>query len=168
MPDRPFNVLFLCTHNSARSVMAEALLNVLGRGRFQAFSAGSMPSGRVNPFAIEMAKTIGYETENVRSKSWDEFATPDAPKMDIVITVCDNAANEVCPIWPTRNGHAPAIAHWGFPDPSMTVGSDDDKRNAFQKVFHAIRAHIQLLVNLPPENRERQALAKELERIHAR
>ena len=168
MPDRPVNVLFLCTHNSARSVMAEALLNVLGRGRFQAFSAGSMPSGRVNPFAIDMAKTIGHETGHVRSKSWDEFATPGAPKMDIVITVCDNAANEVCPIWPMQKGHAPAIAHWGFPDPSTTVGSDDDKRKAFQEVFHAIRTHIQLLVNLPVEKLERQALANELKRIHAR
>ena len=167
MPDRPVNVLFLCTHNSARSVMAEALLNVLGRGRFQAYSAGSMPSGRVNPFAIELAKTIGYETQSVRSKSWDEFATSDAPKMDIVITVCDNPANEVCPIWPTQNGHAPTIAHWGFPDPSTTVGSDDDKRKAFQEVFKAIRQRVQLLVNMPLENRERQALANELKRIHA-
>ena len=166
MPDRLINVLFLCTHNSARSVMAEALLNTLGRGRFHAYSAGSMPSGRLNPFAIEMAKTIGYATENVCSKSWDEFATPGAPKMDIVITVCDNAANEMCPVWPTQNGQVPAIAHWGFPDPSTTVGGDDDKRNAFQAVFNAIRQHIQLLVNLPMENRERHALAKELMRIH--
>ena len=168
MPDRPVNVLFLCTHNSARSVMAEALLNVLGRERFLAYSAGSMPSGRVNPFAIEMAKTIGFETDHIRSKSWDEFATPGAPKMDIVITVCDNAANEVCPIWPTQNGQAPAIAHWGFPDPSTTVGSETDKRRAFQEVFQSIREHILLLVNLPVENRDRQALAIELKHIHAR
>ena len=162
MADRVFNVLFLCTHNSARSVMAEALLNTIGREHFQAFSAGSMPSGRVNPFAIEMARTIGYLTDDIRSKSWDEFALPDAPKMDIIITVCDDAAGEVCPIWP---GH-PATAHWGFPDPSKTDGSDDDKRRAFGKVFHDIRRRIELLVNLPVDKLERLALSSELKRIH--
>ena len=162
MADRLFNVLFLCTHNSARSVMAEALLNTIGRERFHAFSAGSMPSGRVNPFAIEMARTIGYLTDHIRSKSWDEFALPDAPKMDIIITVCDNAAGEACPIWP---GH-PATAHWGFPDPSNTAGSDDDKRRAFGKVFHDIRRRIELLVNLPVDKLERLALTNELKRIH--
>ena len=162
MADRVFNVLFLCTHNSARSVMAEALLNTIGRERFQAFSAGSMPSGRVNPFAVEMARTIGYLTDDIRSKSWDEYAVPDAPKMDIIITVCDDAAGETCPIWP---GH-PATAHWGFPDPSKTEGSDDDKRRAFGKVFHDIRHRIELLVNLPVDKIERLALANELKRIH--
>jgi len=163
MVDRVFNVLFLCTHNSARSVMAEALLNTIGREHFQAFSAGSMPSGRVNPFAIEMARTIGYLTDDIRSKSWDEFALPDAPRMDIIITVCDDAAGETCPIWP---GH-PATAHWGFPDPSKGEGSDDDKRRAFGKVFHDIRRRIELLVNLPVDKLERLALANELKRIHA-
>ncbi|MBL0123866.1 MAG: arsenate reductase ArsC [Betaproteobacteria bacterium] len=163
MADRLFNVLFLCTHNSARSVMAEALLNTIGRERFQAFSAGSMPSGRVNPFAIEMARTIGYLTENVRSKSWDEYAQPGAQRMDIIITVCDDAAGEVCPVWP---GH-PATAHWGFPDPSNTQGSDAEKRHAFEQVFHAIRRRIELLVNLPVEKLEHLALANELKRIHA-
>ena len=162
MADRVFNVLFLCTHNSARSVMAEALLNTIGREHFQAFSTGSMPSGRVNPFAIEMARTIGYLTEDIRSKSWDEFALYDAPKMDIIITVCDDAAGEVCPIWP---GH-PATAHWGFPDPSKTQGSDDDKRRAFGKVFHDIRRRIELLVSLPVDKLERLALANALKRIH--
>ena len=162
MADRVFNVLFLCTHNSARSVMAEALLNTIGQEHFQAFSAGSMPSCRVNPFAIEMARTIGYLTDDIRSKSWDEFAQPDAPKMDIIITVCDDAAGETCPIWP---GH-PATAHWGFPDPSKTEGSDDDKRRAFGKVFHDIRRRIELLVNLPVDKLERLALANELKRIH--
>ena len=163
MPDRLFNVLFLCTHNSARSVMAEALLNTIGRERFRAFSAGSMPSGRVNAFAIEKAKTLGYVTGNIRSKSWDEFARPGAPHMDIIITVCDNAAGEACPVWP---GH-PATAHWGFPDPSMVDGGDDEKRQAFDQVFHAIRRRVELLANLPVEKLERLALVDELKRIHA-
>ena len=162
MAERLFNVLFLCTHNSARSVMAEALLNTIGRRRFHAFSAGSMPSGRVNPFAIEMARTIGYLSDHVRSKSWDEFARPGAEKMDIIITVCDHAAGEVCPVWP---GH-PATAHWGFPDPSRAEGSDEEKRHAFEQVFHAIRRRIELLVNLPVDKLERLALANELKRIH--
>ena len=142
--------------------MAEALLNTIGREKFQAFSAGSSPSGRVNPFAIEMARTIGYLTENIRSKSWDEFAKPGAPHMDIIITVCDNAAGEACPFWP---GH-PATAHWGFPDPSNETGTDEDQRNAFNQVFHAIRRRIDLLVSLPVEKLERLALASELKRIH--
>ena len=167
MVDRLINVLFLCTHNSARSVMAEALLNTIGRERFQAFSAGSKPSGRVNPFAIEMIKTIGYLTGSIRSKSWDEFAMPGAPPMDIIITVCDNAAGEVCPVWPARDGKVPAKAHWGFPDPTTTPGSDDDKRKAFNQSFHAIRLHIERLVNLPVEKLERVTLSSELKRIHA-
>ena len=162
MADRVFNVLFLCTHNSARSVMAEVLLNTIGRARFQAFSAGSMPSGRVNPFAIEIAKTLGYLTESIRSKSWDEFAKPGAPHMDIIITVCDNAAGEACPFWP---GH-PATAHWGFPDPASVEGSDDEKRGAFNQVFQAIRRRIDLLVSLPSEKLEHLTLADELRRIH--
>ena len=143
--------------------MAEALLNTIGANRFHAFSAGSMPSGKVNPFALEKVTTLGYLTENIRSKSWDEFAAPDAPHMDIIITVCDDAAGETCPIWP---GH-PATAHWGFPDPSNTVGSDTDKRRAFDNVFHAIRRRIDLLVNLPSEKLQHLALAGELKRIHA-
>lgn len=162
MADRPINVLFLCTHNSARSVMAEALLNTIGGEHFQAFSAGSMPSGRVNPFALEMVKTIGYLTENIRSKSWDEFAKPGAPHMDIIITVCDDAAGETCPIWP---GH-PATAHWGFPDPSNTPGGDTEKRKAFDQTFHAIRRRVELLANTPVDKLERLALTKELKRIH--
>ena len=162
MADRPINVLFLCTHNSARSVMAEALLNTIGRARFQAFSAGSMPSGRVNPFALEMVKTIGYLTENIRSKSWDEFAKPGAPHMDIIITVCDDAAGETCPIWP---GH-PATAHWGFPDPSNAPGGDAEKRKAFDQTFHAIRRRVELLANLSVDKLEHLALSKELKRIH--
>ncbi|MEP7154741.1 MAG: arsenate reductase ArsC [Betaproteobacteria bacterium] len=162
MAERSFNVLFLCTHNSARSVMAEALLNVMGSPRFRAFSAGSAPSGRVNPIAIEMIEAIGYRGEGVRSKSWDEFAVPDAPTMDIIITVCDNAAGEACPVWP---GH-PATAHWGFPDPSSVEGGVAEKRHAFEQVFHAIRRRIELLANLPVEKLERLALSQELTRIH--
>ena len=142
--------------------MAEALLNTIGRERFHAFSAGSMPSGRVNPFAIEKAKSLGYLTENIRSKSWDEFAQSASPHMDIIITVCDNAAGETCPVWP---GH-PATAHWGFPYPSTVEGGDEEKRNAFDQVFHAIRRRIDLLVNLPVEKLERLALSNELKRIH--
>jgi arsenate reductase len=145
MADRLFNVLFLCTHNSARSVMAEALLNTIGAGRFHAFSAGSMPSGRINPFALEKCKSLGYLTDDLRSKTWDEFATPGAPAMDIIITVCDNAAGEVCPVWP---GH-PATAHWGFHPPGWRATTA--KRAAFDQVFHAIRRRIDLLVNLPLE-----------------
>ena len=163
MADRLLNVLFLCTHNSARSIMAEALLNSIGHARFHAFSAGSMPSGRVNPFAIEKAKTLGDPTDDIRSKSWDDFAQPGAPRMDIIITVCDDAAGEVCPVWP---GH-PATAHWGFPDPSAAEGGDDEKRKAFDQVFHAIRRRVELMVNLPVEKLERLALANELKRIHA-
>ncbi len=163
MAERVLNVLFLCTHNSARSVMAEALLTVLGKGRFRAFSAGSMPSGRVNPFAIEKAKSIGYQPVEFRSKSWDEFAVAGGPQMDIIITVCDDAAGEVCPVWP---GH-PATAHWGFPDPSGAEGGDAEKRIAFDKVFIAIRRRIELLINLPTAKLERLALSNELKRIAA-
>ena len=161
MADRIYNTLFLCTGNSARSVMAEALLATLGKGRFRAFSAGSMPTGRVNPFAIEKTDALGYPREQLRSKNWDEFAMLGAPQMDIIITVCDNAAGEVCPIWP---GH-PATAHWGFPDPAAIEGSDEDKRRAFEQVFHAIRRRVELLVNLPAEKLQHPALANELKRI---
>lgn len=150
------NVLFLCTHNSARSVLAECLLNHLGQGRFQAWSAGSSPreNQQPNPFALQALESAGIATTGLRSKSWDEFAAPDAPKMDLIITVCDNAAGEVCPIWP---GH-PATAHWGYPDPSDTPGSDADKLAAFQRTLLAIRQRIQLLINLPPENLQPEAL----------
>jgi arsenate reductase (thioredoxin) len=161
MADRIFNVLFLCTHNSARSVMAEALLNVIGSPRFKAFSAGSYPSGKPNPFALEKVKSLGYPVETIRSKSWDEFALPDSPHMDIIITVCDNAAGETCPVWP---GH-PATAHWGFPDPSDTAGGDDAKRAAFGKVCAAIRQRVQMLVNLRDDQLTHLSLSNELRRI---
>ena len=158
MSEKTFNVLFLCTGNSARSIMAEALLNHLGKGRFRAFSAGSFPAGRVNPFAIEMLHTIGYPTDGLRSKSWDEFAAPDAPHMDFVFTVCDNAAGEVCPVWPGR----PVSAHWGFADPAAVQGSDAEKRAAFHRVFHEIRNRLQLFVSLPVEKLDRAALQHEV------
>jgi arsenate reductase (thioredoxin) len=161
MANRVFNVLFLCTHNSARSVMAEALLNVIGSPRFKAFSAGSYPSGKPNPFALEKVKSLGYPVETIRSKSWDEFAGANAPHMDIIITVCDNAAGETCPVWP---GH-PATAHWGFPDPSDTEGGDEAKREAFSKVFAAIRGRIQLLADLRDDQLAHLSLTNELKRI---
>jgi arsenate reductase len=145
MSDKPYNVLVLCTGNSARSIMAEALLNTLGMGRIRAYSAGSHPTGKVNPFAIEEVEGLGYPLKNLRSKSWDEFARPDAPKMDFVITVCDIAAGEVCPVWPGK----PLTAHWGFEDPAAVQGTDEEKRRAFRKVFHEIRARVASFVNLP-------------------
>ena len=144
-----YNTLFLCTGNSARSVLAEATLNDLGQGRFRAFSAGSQPSGRVNPFALELLARMQHPAEGMRSKSWDEFAAgpahPDPPTMDFIITVCDNAAGETCPFWP---GH-PATAHWGVEDPAAVEGSDDEKRAAFLKAYSILRRRIELLLALP-------------------
>jgi arsenate reductase (thioredoxin) len=159
----PINVLFLCTHNSARSILAEVLLNTMGQGRFKAFSAGSSPREGGSPNAIGLAvlREHGFSTDGVRSKSWDEFAGIDAPKMDLIITVCDNAAGEVCPYWPGN----PASAHWGYPDPSTGDGSDDEKREAFRKALQAMRRRLQVLVDLPPEKLTPQNLrqsAKEL------
>ncbi|MBP6095499.1 MAG: arsenate reductase ArsC [Methyloversatilis sp.] len=143
----PLNVLFLCTHNSARSVLAECLLNHLGQGRFRAFSAGSQPGGRVNPFVLQVLSEQGIATTGVRSKSWDEFATTGAPRMDLIITVCDSAANEICPVWP---GH-PATAHWGYADPSVTAGSDAAKLVAFRDTLALMRRRIEILVVLPAD-----------------
>ncbi len=162
------HVLFLCTHNSARSVLAESLLNHLGQGRFKAYSAGSSPreNQRPNPFALHVLERAGMATTGLRSKSWDEFAAPGAPRMDLIITVCDNAAGEVCPIWP---GH-PATAHWGYPDPSDTGGSDADKLAAFQRTLIAMRQRIELLINLPADKLQPEALqgsARELARSAA-
>ncbi len=143
--------------------MAEGLLGMLGKGRFKAFSAGSQPNGRVNPFAVEQVLAIGYREENLRSKSWDEFAAPGAPAMDIIITVCDNAAGEACPIWP---GH-PANGHWSFADPAAVVGTAAEKRLAFAQIFSAIQRRVALLVALPVETMNHAALARELARIAA-
>lgn len=148
-PTAPLNVLFLCTHNSARSILAEALLNHMGAGRFKAYSAGSSPRpGQMpNPLGLQVLSRAGLPTEGLRSKSWDEFAGPDAPHMDLIITVCDDAAGEVCPVWP---GH-PATAHWGYADPSAGDGDEAHKLEAFRQTLHLLQQRLQLLCNLPPE-----------------
>lgn len=161
MIDRTYNILFLCTGNSARSIMAEGLVNLLGRGRFHAYSAGSQPGGTVNTFAIEQLAHVGYDASAARSKSWDEFAAPGAPKMDFIITVCDNAANEACPVWP---GH-PAVAHWGFADPAGVTGSEQQKREAFHRVFGEIRQRVQLFLALPHEKLDNLAMLQKLREI---
>ncbi|GAB3378016.1 arsenate reductase ArsC [Lysobacter fragariae] len=154
MTEPAFNVLFLCTGNSARSVMAEALLAVLGKGRFNSYSAGSHPSGRVQPMAADLAAKIGFDTANLRSKNWDEFSTPDAPRMDLIITVCDNAAGESCPFWP---GH-PATAHWGVADPAALEGDEATRRHAYLEAFSVLRRRVELLVALPMEKLDQLAL----------
>ena len=150
MSDRPIHVLFLCTHNSARSILAEATLNHIGNGRFKAFSAGSSPRAnqQPNPLGLKVLQAAGIRTEGLRSKSWDEYALPGAPHMDLVITVCDNAAGEQCPYWPGQ----PATAHWGYADPSAVEGTDDQRLEAFRQTLHAIRRRLELLVNLPPDS----------------
>ena len=161
MTQRTYNVLILCTGNSARSIMAEALINTMGQGRFNAFSAGSHPTGKVNPFAVEKTESIGYPSEKLRSKNWDEFAAPGAPHMDFIITVCDNAAGETCPYWP---GH-PATAHWGFEDPAAVEGTDEQKRAAFEKVFKQILARMNTFVSLPLHLLEKNAVQQEIKKI---
>lgn len=161
MSEKTYNILFLCTGNSARSIMAEALVTTMSAGRFTGFSAGSTPGGQVNPFAIEKVKETGYPLGNLRSKSWDEFGKPDAPHMDFVITVCDNAAGEVCPIWP---GH-PATAHWSFEDPAAVEGSDDAKRAAFSKIFKQIMGRLSTFLAIPVHTLEKHAIQSEMKKI---
>ena len=163
MSEKPINVLFLCTHNSARSILAEALLNHMGKGRFRAYSAGSSPreNQRPNLLGLEVLQAAGIATEGLRSKSWDEFALPDTPVMDLVVTVCDNAAGEACPFWP---GH-PATAHWGYADPSETEGSEAQKREAFRQTMLAIHHRLELFVNLPPAAVERRVLQTSARRL---
>ncbi len=163
MADKILNVLFLCTGNSARSILAESMLNSMpvGRGRFHAFSAGSHPSGRVNPFASELLEKNHLPTEGLRSKSWDEFAQPGAPQLDFVFTVCDNAAGEVCPVWPGQ----PMTAHWGVPDPAAVEGSDEAKRKAFFLAFAQLQNRISLFANLPLDKLDRLSLQKNLDAI---
>jgi arsenate reductase (thioredoxin) len=153
---KPLNVLFLCTHNSARSILAEALLNHMGQGKFKAYSAGSSPKDnqKPNPLAITTLERAGISTTGLTSKSWDVFATPDAPHMDLVITVCDNAAGEVCPYWPGQ----PATAHWGYADPSETVGTDEQKLEAFQQTLHQIKRRLDIFTSLPSTSLSKMAL----------
>ena len=160
MPDRVYNVLFLCTGNSARSILAEAGLNHMGGKRFRAFSAGSMPTGKVNPYALELLAKNGIAVDGFRSKSWDEFAKPGAPHMDIIITVCDQAAGEVCPVWPGQ----PMTAHWGVPDPAA-VDDETAKRATFLRTYTVLSKRIGLLVNLKLESLERMAAERQLRKI---
>ena len=157
----PYSVLFLCTGNSARSILAEAYLNSAGRGRFVAYSAGSHPAGRVNPFALDLLAKHTLPTERLRSKSWDEFARAGAPQMSFVFTVCDNAAGEVCPVWPGQ----PLTAHWGIEDPAAVQGTEQQKRKAFLKTFTQLTARINLLLNLPLDKLDRLALKAKLDQI---
>jgi arsenate reductase len=159
----PLNVLFLCTGNSARSILAEAYLNTAGKGRFRAYSAGSKPGGRVNPLALELLAQSRIDTAGLHSKSWDEFAQPRAPKMDFVFTVCDSAAVEPCPYWPGQ----PMTAHWGVPDPAAVVGSAEKKRKAFRNALSVLSTRINLLLNLPVDMLDRLAIKQELDEIGA-
>ena len=158
------NVLFLCTGNSARSVMAETLLNHWGRGRFKAYSAGSHPAGKVNPYTLDLLERLKLPTAGLRSKSWDEFAVAGAPVLDFVFTVCDNAAGEVCPIWPGQ----PITAHWGFPDPAAFVGPEAEKRAYFADVFRQIENRIKIFSALPLERLSRLAIQHEVEKLDRR
>ena len=157
----PLNVLFLCTGNSARSILAEGTLNARGEGRFRAYSAGSHPNGNVNPFALELLAKHKIDTGGLRSKSWDEFAAAGAPKLHFVFTVCDNAAGETCPLWPGQ----PITAHWGVADPAAVQGSDADKRRAFLKAFTELSTRINLMLALPMQKLDRQALTGKLRDI---
>ena len=157
----PLNVLFLCTGNSARSILAEAYLNMRGHGRFRACSAGSHPSGKVNPFALELLAKNRIDTQGLRSKNWSEFAASGAPRLDFVFTVCDNAAGEACPLWPGQ----PITAHWGVADPAAVQGTDEDKRKAFLKAFTELSTRINLMLALPIEKLDRHALTGKLKEI---
>ena len=155
---RVYNVLFLCTGNSARSILAESILTKLGAGRFRAWSAGSQPKGAVHPLAIKTLQSLDYPAEGLRSKSWSEFATPDAPVMDFVFTVCDNAAGEVCPVWPGK----PVSAHWGVPDPAAVEGSEEQQRKAFMDAALTLKRRIELFLSLPLQRLDAMSLQHEL------
>lgn len=161
MPTPPYNVLFLCTANSARSILAEAILTRVGGGRFRAFSAGSHPRGAVNPLALDLLQGLGHDITGFRSKGWDEFAGPDAPPMHFVFTVCDDAAGEACPVWP---GH-PMTAHWGIPDPAAATGTDAERRLAFADAYRMLQQRINLFLALPMANVDRLALKQQLDAI---
>jgi arsenate reductase (thioredoxin) len=161
MSDKPLNVLFLCTGNSARSILAEALVNYWGRGKFVGFSAGSSPKGQVHPIALELLKHMKMPTDGMRSKSWDEFAQPGAPPLDFVFTVCDNAAGEMCPVWPGQ----PMTAHWGVEDPAAAEGSETDKWLAFRKAFHELESRIKIFTSLPIRTLDKVKLQERLRAI---
>lgn len=155
------NVLFLCTGNSARSILAEAILNREGIGKFRGFSAGSQPKGQVHPFALDLLKRLNHDTHDLRSKSWDEFAAPGAPRMDFVFTVCDNAAAEECPFWPGQ----PMTAHWGLPDPAAATGNDAERHLAFSETYRMLRNRLSIFVNLPMGTLDTLALQRKLDDI---
>jgi arsenate reductase (thioredoxin) len=159
--NKVFNVLFLCTHNSARSIMAEVIINYTGRGKFKGFSAGSQPATAPNPFALATVKRLHFPTDGLYSKNWDEFAKPDAPVMDFVITVCDNAAGEVCPVWPGQ----PMTAHWGVEDPSQFQGTDEEKSREFVRVANVLKRRIELFTSLPLEKLDRLSLQRQVKEI---
>jgi len=161
MRDRPYNVLFLCTHNSARSVMAECIMNRLGAGKFKAYSAGSQPSGKIHPFAVELLQRLNFDTKSLRSKSWEEFARPGAPELDFVFTVCDDAANEVCPVWPGQ----PMSAHWGLPDPSRAEGNEAERRFQFADTHRMLNQRISIFISLPIDSLDRLSLKRRLDEI---
>ena len=161
MTDRIYNVLFLCTGNSARSILAESILAKDGAGRFRAFSAGSIPKGAINPFALKVLGSFDYPTEGFRSKSWEEFAQPGTPVMDFVFTVCDNAAGEACPVWPGQ----PMTAHWGIPDPAAVEGREVEKRAAFRQAYAALENRIRLFTSLPLATLDRMSLKRRLDAI---
>jgi protein-tyrosine-phosphatase len=161
MRDRPYNVLFLCTHNSARSILAECVMNRLGAGKFKAYSAGSQPSGRVHPYAIDLLQRLSYDTSGLRSKSWEELTAPDAPELDFVFTVCDDAANEVCPVWPGQ----PITAHWGLADPSRAEGNEAERRFAFADTHRMLRQRIGIFNSLPLASLDRLTLEHRLDEI---
>ena len=158
---RLLNVLFLCTGNSARSILGEVLINHIGKRRFQGFSAGSHPKGAVHPLALELIESVGWSTDGLRSKSWDEFSGPDAPPMDFVFTVCDQAAAEACPFWPGQ----PMTAHWGVPDPAAVQGTEEERRRAFHDAFLVLETRIKLFTSLRPEVLDSFALRRRLEEI---
>jgi len=161
MEERPFNVLFLCTGNSARSIMAEAILNRGGQGRFHAFSAGSQPKGYVDPYTIDLLKRLNYDVSKIRSKSWLEFSATDAPKLDFVFTVCDKAAAETCPVWPGQ----PMTAHWGIPDPAEAKGNEAESGLAFADAFRMLTNRINIFVSLPMKSLDQLSLQKRLDEI---
>jgi arsenate reductase (thioredoxin) len=159
--DKPFDVLFLCTGNSARSILAEAILNRVGQGRFRAFSAGSQPKGQVHPYALDLLRKLNFDVAGLRSKSWSEFAEPGAPKLDFVFTVCDKAAAETCPVWPGQ----PMTAHWGIPDPAAATGTEAEVRLAFADAYRLLSNRIRIFVSLPLRSLDQLSLQRQLDAI---